>query len=234
MIMTELNLFADLTWIFVTLFAYLLALYVYKKCNSWIILHPLVIAVGCVGVSLWFTQTAVQNYQSHTALLHWMLGPATVALAIPLRNQLVNLKQYWNKILPAIVVGGISAPILAGLVLYSAQLDIGLIMTMLTKSITTPLAMDTAAMIGGYPSLAAVFVILTGIIGAVLCSVIFRLGGVKSEIAQGVALGTVAHAVGTAQAFQLSEKTGAFASLALCINGLLTAIILPLLYFWLN
>jgi putative effector of murein hydrolase len=92
---------------------------------------------------------------------------------------------------------------------------------------------DTAKFMGGYPELAAVIVILTGIVGAVSCRWIFRLLSIKSQEAQGIALGTVAHAVGTALAFQISEKSGAFATLALCVNGVLTAILLPLLFLFL-
>lgn len=232
--MTDISMVNGAVWTLLTLFAYLFAIYVHKKSNGNMLLHPLIISVCVLAVILWFSDTGVDSYQANSSVLHWMLGPATVALAIPMRNQLNNLKRYWKVIVLAILAGGIIGPSLASAALYFSGLEQEVIVTMLTKSITTPLAMSTAKAIGGYPSLAAVLVILSGIIGALLCHTIFRLFKVRSEIAQGVALGTAAHAVGTAQAFQISEKTGAFASLALCINGLLTAIFLPVLYYYLT
>lgn len=232
--MTDISILNATVWTVLTLCAYLCALYVNRKSAGSMLLHPLIISVCLLAVGLWLADTGINTYQTHSSILHWMLGPATVALAIPLRNQLSNLKRYWKVIVLPIVAGGIIGPTLAGAAAYFAGLDQKMILTMLTKSITTPLAMETAQVIGGYPSLAAVLVIVTGIIGAVLCHTVFRLIKVRSEIAQGIALGTAAHAVGTAQAFHISEKTGAFASLALCINGLLTAIFLPMLYFYLT
>lgn len=232
--MIELPQIPLLLWPLLTIGLYVIALRIHKKCRGNMLLHPLVVAVLLVAVSLWLTQTSVVLYQQYTASLHWMLGPVTVALAIPLRNQLPQLTRYWRYILVSIVVGGTVGPLLAALTLYFSGLEMSVVSTILTKSITTPLAMDTAFSIGGYPSLAAVLVILSGIIGAVCCATVFKIINVRSEIAQGIALGTAAHAVGTAQAFHISEKTGAFASLALCINGLLTAIFLPLLYVYLS
>lgn len=223
-----------IVWTVLTLCAYLSALYIHRKTNSNMLVHPLIVSVCLLAVGLWLTDTSISSFQKHSSILHWMLGPATVALAIPLRNQLSHLKHYWKVIVLPIVVGGIIGPVLAGAAMYLVGFEQNLIVTMMTKSITTPLAMETAQVIGGYPSLAAVLVVLTGIIGAVLCQTVFRIIKVHSEIAQGIALGAAAHAIGTAQAFRISEKTGAFASLALCINGLLTAIFLPMLYFYLT
>ncbi len=93
-------------------------------------------------------------------------------------------------------------------------------MTILVKSITTPLAMDAAGAIGGIPSLAAIFVIITGIVGAICGPALFRLMGVHNQAAQGTALGAVSHAIGTARAISISEQCTAFATLALCVNGI--------------
>jgi putative effector of murein hydrolase len=103
-------------------------------------------------------------------------------------------------------------------------------MTMLVKSITTPLAMETTALIGGLPELAAVFVILTGIVGATFAPWLIMLTNTRSEYAVGLALGSVAHVVGTTKALSISETCGAFATLGLCINGIVTAIVMPLLF----
>jgi putative effector of murein hydrolase len=186
-----------------------------------------------LGVILFLAQQGLAEYQQQVAFLQWFLGPATVALAVPLFKQMETIKRSGSALLLPISLGAIAAPLFAVIWLYWAKVDMALQVTMLSKSITTPLAMDTAKFMGGYPELAAVIVILTGIVGAVSCRWIFRLLSIKSQEAQGIALGTVAHAVGTALAFQISEKSGAFATLALCVNGVLTAILLPLLFLFL-
>ena len=108
--------------------------------------------------------------------------------------------------------------------------DTALQMTMLVKSITTPLAVDVSEITQGIPALAAGIVITTGIVGAIVSSVVFKWLNIHSEVAQGVALGTVAHAIGTVKALQISDKTAALATLSLCVNGITTALIVPILF----
>lgn len=223
-----------LIWLIITLLAYKSGLWIFAHNGRRPLLHPLLITSLIVGSILYFTDVEVQQYQQFSFPLHWLLGPATIALAVPLFRQLQLIKQLgWIGLLP-IVLGGVLAPLSAFVVLFYADIEHHVLLSMLTKSITTPLAMETSLSIGGTASLAAVFVIFTGIIGAMLAGVVFNTGKISSERAQGIALGTAAHAVGTAHAFQISEKSGAFSTLALCINGVLTAIILPLLIMLLN
>jgi putative effector of murein hydrolase len=172
----------------------------------------------------------VEKYQQHVWLIAFMLGPATVALAIPLYNQIrVLISMGWRLVLP-ICVGGVIAPLLAWLSIYFFDTPLNLQMTMLVKSITTPLAMGTAEAIGGIASLSAVFVIVTGIVGAIFAPLVFQIAKTHSHMAQGVALGTVAHAVGTSKAISTSETCAAFATLSVCLNGIVTALVLPLLF----
>jgi putative effector of murein hydrolase len=103
-------------------------------------------------------------------------------------------------------------------------------MTMLAKSITTPLAMEASAHIGGIPALAAVFVITTGIVGAIVATGVFSVLNVRDRQAQGIALGTVAHAIGTAKSIHMGEDVAAMATLGLCVNGIFTALVLPLVF----
>jgi putative effector of murein hydrolase len=221
-------------WLLITLIVYVLALQVFRLLGRRSVFHPLLLCMLMLGLRLFFAQQELSEYQQHVSLLQWLLGPATVALAVPLFQHMVTIKRRARDLLLPILLGGIAAPVSAVIFLSWGNVDKEIQITMLSKSSTTPLAMDPARWMGGYPELAAVIVFLTGIVGAVSCPWIFRLLAIKSREAQGIALGTVAHAIGTAQAFQMSEKSGAFATLALCVNGVLTAIILPLLFLWLT
>ncbi|MFT6896005.1 MAG: putative murein hydrolase (TIGR00659 family) [Paraglaciecola sp.] len=223
-----------LLWLGVTLVVYLTAIAVFKRLGRNPLLHPLIFCLLLLWAILEYCHVPIREYQAQVNLLHWLLGPATVALAIPLFGQLQAIKKAGSQILVPIIIGGVLAPLIAIGWVYAEPLALNIKLSLLTKSITTPLAMDTANYIGGVPELAAVIVIFTGIVGAVVCGGLFKLCAIENEQAKGIALGTVAHAIGTAQAFHISQKTGAFATLALCINGVLTAIILPLLFLWLG
>jgi putative effector of murein hydrolase len=233
-ILNDVNWLASTVWLAITLVVYIgsLKFYALTKSLPYInpLLHPLVVSSAIIIALQVISNTSVTDYQSHTHLLSMLLGPATVALALPLYKQLrILVKMSWRVLLP-IVVAGILAPLLSWLSLYTFNTPINLQMTMLVKSITTPLAMDTAEAIGGIPSLAAVFVISTGIVGAICGPTLFALLGVTNHAAQGTALGAVTHAVGTVKAISISEQCTAFATLALCVNGIFTALLLPLLF----
>lgn len=221
---------ASLLWISITLVAYWFSLTVYKKAKRHPALHPLIGSATIVVSCVLLFEVPIEKYQQHVWLIAFMLGPATVALAIPLFNQLkVLISMGWRLVLP-ICLGGILAPLLAWVSIYFFDTPLNFQMTMLVKSITTPLAMGTSQAIGGIASLAAVFVIVTGIVGAVFAPLVFTLARTHSHMAQGVALGTVAHAVGTSKAITTSETCAAFATLSVCLNGIVTAIVLPLLF----
>ena len=145
-------------------------------------------------------------------------------------NQWQNIRQLGAPLVISVMVGGIVAPLLAWGVIYLTDAPVAIQMTMLVKSITSPLAMETGAAIGGIPALAAVFVILTGIVGALAAPLTYRLLAVTMPDAQGLALGAVCHAVGTSKALQMGEVQGALATVGLGLNGILTAIILPVIF----
>ncbi|PKG96155.1 LrgB family protein [Paraglaciecola sp. MB-3u-78] len=232
--LNEINWLATLLWLMVTVIIYIGALHLYKITKPlWFIhpaLHPLIVSTLLIILLQSWTHTSVSEYQDYTNLLSALLGPATVALAVPLYKQLnILMKMSWRVLVP-ISVAGVLSPALSWTCLYLLDTPLNLQMTMLVKSITTPLAMDAAGAIGGIPSLAAVFVISTGIVGAICGPALFALIGVHNQAAQGTALGAVSHAVGTARAISISEQCTAFASLALCVNGIATSLILPILF----
>ena len=217
-------------WLSLSLIAYAAALVLNKHCKGHPLAHPLITTSAIISLALLVSQVSVANYQTSASFLHWLLGPATVALALPIYRQWQVLKHYGWRLLLSIVIGGVIAPITAWFGLWISSASAALQMSMLVKSITTPLAMETASQINGTPALAAVFVIMTGIAGAIMSSWVFQLCKVEDTQAQGIALGTVAHAVGTAKALQLGDDVAAMATLGLCVNGIVTAIVLPLFF----
>ncbi len=219
---------AAVGWIVATLSLYAGALVMHKKVNAHPVLHPMLLTLGGVLSLLTLTDTPIKLYQQHTAVIHWLLGPATVALALPMYAQWHKVQQLGWRLVVAVLVAGVVAPVLAWGCLWITNAPLAVQLTMLAKSITTPLAMETSRIIGGIPALAAVFVIVTGIVGAIAGPATFRLLHITNPQAQGIALGAVTHAIGTARAIKMGEAQAAMSSLGLCLNGIMTALILPL------
>ena len=217
-------------WSAFTLLAYYLGLLLYRRSGGQPLCHPILSAALLTGVAMWISSVRVEDYQSYTSLLAELLGPATVALAIPLHNQLRVISRLgWRMLLP-IMAGGVLAPALAWLSIWGIMDNATLEMTVLSKSITTPLAIEVSAAIGGIPQLAAVIVITTGIVGAMVAPVIYTVLNIQRDEIKGISLGTVAHAIGTASAVKISDMAAALASTALCLNGVFTALLLPILF----
>jgi len=216
-----------LVWLTLTLAAYLLAITLHRKAGGHPAANPVLISVAILVALLLATDTPYQRYFDGAQFVHFLLGPATVALAVPLHGQLKRLVAMGGPIVVALVVGslvaGVSAYTIGALLGASAPT----LASLAPKSVTTPIAMGIAERLGGLASLTAVFVILTGIFGAIFADGLLRRLGVKDEASIGFALGLASHGIGTARAFQLSEQTGAFAALAMGLNGLLTALTLP-------
>ena len=216
-----------LVWLTLTLAAYLLAITLHRKAGGHPAANPVLISVGILVALLLATDTPYQRYFDGAQFVHFLLGPATVALAVPLHGQLKRLVAMGGPILVALVVGSL----VAGLSAYTIGALLGAsaptLASLAPKSVTTPIAMGIAERLGGLASLTAVFVILTGIFGAIFADGLLRRLDVKDEASIGFALGLASHGIGTARAFQLSEQTGAFAALAMGLNGLLTALTLP-------
>ena len=217
-------------WVTITIVVYLLAVSIFKRFAYNILFHPILVGAILIGGISAVSQTSVLDYQLYVTPISWMLGPVTVALAIPLYKQIRLIYDSGLKGMLVIVIGGCVAPLIAfgWLCLFDFSEPVRL--SVLTKSITTPLAMDTTNLIGGLPEFAAAVVVITGILGVMFSQFIFKVTRCHDPRAQGLALGTVSHAIGTARAHQIDAKAGAFSSMALCVNGILTAIILPIVF----
>lgn len=213
-----------------TLVAYQLAFTLYQRSGCKPAVNPVAIAVVLIAAVLMATGTPYAIYFEGARFVHFLLGPATVALAIPLYSQLPRLRRMALPLMVALVVGSLTACLSAVAIAWSLGASLESVRSLAPKSITTPIAMGVAEKIGGLPSLTAVLVVTTGIFGAIAASTLFNVLRIKDPAVRGFALGTAAHGIGTARAFQVSEETGAFSALAMCLNGILTALFLPLLF----
>ena len=223
-----------LFWLTMTLVAYQMAHWIYRRCGAHPIANPVLIAVILLLALLTLTGTPYDTYFSGAQFVHFLLGPATVALAIPLYGQFQRLVGLAGPLLIALVGGSLTAMLSAVFVGNLLGGSLPTLLSLAPKSVTTPIAMGIAERIGGHPSLAAVMVIATGILGAITVQTLFRWLKIKDDAVGGFALGVAAHGIGTARAFQVSETMGAFAALGMGLNGLLTAISLPSLMQWLK
>lgn len=212
-----------------TLLAYQIALSLYEK-TKWVIFQPVLVSCVIIISILVTFNIDYAAYKEGTFLLSVLLGPATVALAIPLYLNLKRIRQvFWPTIFTLLVGGSLATVLGVGLAwLFGAEPFI--LGTMAPKSVTSPIAMLVADEIGGSASLAAVFVMITGIVGAMVGVELLRLFNVTHPAAVGLTMGITAHAVGTARSLQEGEEQGAFAALAMSIMGLLTAVLMPLVY----
>lgn len=210
-----------------TLCAYVCAFWLYGRCRFSPLANPVAIAIALVSVMLAASGMSYREYFSGAQFVHFLLGPATVALAIPLARQIPRLRRSFLPLLLGLVCGSViailSAVTMVTLMGGSAQLaaSIG------PKSATTPIAMAVSERLGGIPALTAVLVIGTGIFGAVMARFLFNALRIDSHQVRGFALGLASHGIGTARAFQVSSEMGAFAGLGMGLNGILTAMLAP-------
>jgi predicted murein hydrolase (TIGR00659 family) len=211
----------------VTMLAYQAAWWVHRRSGSSPLANPVMIAVAALVALLAISGTSYQTYFDGAQFVHFLLGPATVALAVPLYTQFRRVRAMLLPVIAGLLVGSCTAAVSAILVarLFGASLVTQL--SLAPKSVTTPIAMGVAERIGGIPSLTAVLVISTGILGAVLGRYLFDALRIDDAAIRGFATGVTAHGIGTARAFQESEQAGAFAALAMGMNGLVTALLLP-------
>lgn len=211
----------------ITLGAYQLVLAGYEK-TRWIFLQPVLASMLLVIGVLVSCGLTYDEYRKSTDILTILLGPATVALAVPLFLNLRRIRQLFWPIFTTLVIGGVFATGLVVLLAWWFGAEHMVLMTLAPKSVTSPIAMLVAEQIGGVAALAAVFVLITGVIGAIFGLPLLNLLKVHSPEARGMALGMTAHAVGTSVALHEGEEAGAFAALAMSLMGVGTAVFLPL------
>jgi predicted murein hydrolase (TIGR00659 family) len=212
-----------------TLVVYQGAFLIYRRLKFHPLANPVLLAVAALAALLTVTGTPYRTYFDGAQFVHFLLGPATVALAIPLYAQWPKLKAMWLPLLLALLAGSLTAIFSAVLIAWLLGGSTATLLSLAPKSVTTPIAMGVAERIGGLPSLTAVLVIITGILGAVGARTLYGWLRITDPAVRGFAIGIASHGIGTARAFQVSEQAGAFAALAMGLNGLLTAVLVPLL-----
>ena len=216
-----------------TLVTYVVAQLAYERVGRAPWANPVLWSVVVIGVVLVTTRTAYPTYFAGAQFIHVLLGPAVVALAWPLWVRRAEVRRRGVALTVAALAGGVAAA--ASAVLAAAWLDMPLeiVRSLAPKSVTAPVAMGIADRIGGIPALAAVFAVLTGMVGAISAKYLFNLLGIASYAVRGFALGTAAHGIGAARAIQVDPDAGAYAGIALGLQVLLASILMPLVFRWL-
>jgi len=218
---------SPLLWLTITLIAYQAAYWVYAHSDFNPLLNPVPIAIVTLVVALKATGTAYATYFEGAQFVHFLLGPATVALAVPLYAQFDKLRKLVMPLGGALMAGSVTAIVSVLAIGWALGASDATLLSLVPKSVTAPIAMGIAEKLGGIPSLTAVLVILTGISGAVMAKYVLDALRIKDFSVRGFAVGIAAHGIGTARAFQVNEEAGAFAGLGMGLNGLLTAVLVP-------
>lgn len=218
-----------LLWLTLTLAAYGIGDALFHASGRRPYINPVLIAVALLAVLLRFTGTSYGTYFEGAQFVHFILGPATVALAVPLYANLHHIRQTAIPLIGALIAGSLAAMISAVAIGAALGLDQATLLALIPKSATAPVALGVSEAIGGSPSLTAVFVITTGITGAIIATPLLNLLRIKDWRARGFAVGVTSHGIGTARAFQVNETAGAFSGVGMGLNALLTALIAPLI-----
>ena len=219
---------SHLPWLVLTMAVYLATLALYKRsaCHPLLIpVFPSVIAIVCVLLA---TDTPYATYKKGVEWLNILIGPATVALAIPLYAQRARIYALWRPICVALLVGSVVALCSAIGIAWALGGSWETIISLAPKSATIPIALPMSERFGGLPSLAAVAVAVTGISGCMLAPLLMRFVRSQDPAVEGFSQGLTAHAIGTARSIQINPTAGAFAALAMGLNGVLTALLMPL------
>ncbi|MBE6958819.1 MAG: LrgB family protein [Ruminococcaceae bacterium] len=211
-----------------TIATYQFGLFLQKKTKS-PLCNPLLISIALLIGLMLLTGYPNADYQAGMKTISWLITPATICLAVPLYQQVQILKKHWKAMLAGIVAGTFAS--LSFILVMCQLLGVGDVLTfsLLPKSITTAMGTALSEQTGGDPAITTAAIAITGILGCVLCTPLCKLFRITHPVAQGVALGTAAHVLGTTKARELSDLTGAVSSLSLTVAGILTAILYPII-----
>ncbi len=218
-----------LLWLTATLCMWELARAIDKRAGHHPLSNPTVLAIALTAMLLLLTHTSYQNYFAGAEYIQFLLGPATVALAVPMYANWPLIKRNILAISVSLTAGSMVAAASAMLIMKAMGAPRLVTISLGPKSVTTPIAMGLAQNLGGNPSLTAVFVMITAMFGILVYPFIFRLGRIDDWRARGLAAGVAMHGMGTARMLGLNETAGAFAGLAIGLNGVVTSLFLPLM-----
>ncbi len=217
-----------LFWLTLTIGSYLIADFIYRKSNLFPLLNPVAISVLLVSLILIFFNIQYERYFEGAKFIHFLLGPATVALAVPIYKKWDLIVINSKAIFISLLIGSIFAILVTYLLSLYFELPKELILSLLPRSVTAPIAMGISEIIGGIPSLTAIITLITGVIGASLGIFVFDLIKLKNMDARGFSLGLTSHGIGTARAMSKNKNAGVFAAVGMGLSGLLTSMLVPL------
>ncbi len=220
--------------LFITLAAYQIGLWVYKSTKQNPLANPVAIAIILVATIIQSIDMPYSSYFEGAQFIHFLLGSATVSLAIPIYRGLSSLKGRSIPLIFSLITGGLVSIFSA--VNIASLLGAGSNITgaMYPKSVTAPIAMGIAERIGVSPTLTAIFAVATGILGAILAPFVLNALGMKEWWQRGFAIGIGAHGIGTSRAFSIHPEAGTYASLAMGMNGVISAVAIPIIYHLFN
>ncbi|AWX15965.1 CidB/LrgB family autolysis modulator [Mergibacter septicus] len=212
-----------------TILAFSIAVWINKRVRS-LIFNSFVISLLLLIAFLLISGQPYADYYAGNQPLNLLLSPVVVALALPLYQQLPQIKHYWRLILLVIIVASVSAMISGTVLALCLGGDLEIMATMLPKSVTTPIAVEIANNVGGVPAVTAVLIVVAGLTGSILGYPILRLVGVKRSEAIGLAIGSASHALGTAVCMERDPKAGVYSSMALVLCGISSSLLAPLVF----
>ncbi|MEH6578913.1 MAG: LrgB family protein [Amphritea sp.] len=218
-----------LLWLIVTITTFIVTSWFNRRVGGTPLLHPVLVSLALIIMFLLLTGTSYETYFEGAQFIHFLMGPATVALAVPLFDHLERVKKMILPLLLACMAGAITAAASALLVAQWLDASVGTLLSLAPKSVTSPIAIGIAEKLGGYPSLASGLVLVTGAIGCILAPPIYQMLNIKDDAVKGFTLGVAAHGMGTAFAFEYGLLAGAFGGLAMGMTGAFTAFMLPVL-----
>ena len=221
-----------LLWLTVTVVVYVIADRIAVASGRHPVVNPVLISVVFTVAVLWASATPYATYFEGAQFVHFLLGPAIVAIAVPLYRNLARVKANLVPMLAALVAGAVTAAVSALAIAAAFGVPPEVLASLAPKSVTAGVAMGIAEGLGGIPALTAVLVIITGLIGAVIVTPLMNMLGMTDYAARGFAAGLAAHGIGTARAFVVDEVAGTFAGIAMGLNAVLTAILVPLILAW--
>lgn len=213
-------------YILLTLAIYLLAKFVYKRTNQFLF-SPLILCPAIILSLIISFHIPYENYAEGGKWLTLMLQPATVALAVPMYKYRATVKKYFTEIIVSVFGGAVIAIVTSIAIASFLGISAEIMASLAPRSVTTPIAMSVSKILGGNPSITAVFVICTGITGTLISSILLKYTPIKSPVTRGMMYGVSAHGTGTAKAFEFGQVEGVIASLAMIFMGIITTIIAP-------
>jgi len=221
-----------LLWLTITVVVYVIADRIAQGSGRHPVVNPVLVSVIFIVAVLWTTSTPYKTYFEGAQFVHFLLGPAIVAIAVPLYRNLARVKANLVPMLAALIAGGVTATVSALAIAAAFGVPHDVLASIAPKSVTAGVAMGISEGLGGIPALTAVLVILTGLIGAVIVTPLMNALGMTDYAARGFAAGLAAHGIGTARAFVVDEVAGTFAGIAMGLNAVLTAILVPIILAW--